>query len=112
MKKKIQNLVFLVVLVVAGYFTYQYFVIPWLNGNAPAESDPYAHLMFLPDQCQDVGKLMLDAFYKNKKGEISRASVNGYRKSFRECLRFAGYDDSQIDEAYDKLKDSAGYKDY
>lgn len=109
--EKMKNLIFLAVLVVAGYFTYQYVVVPWLDGKTPAESDPYEHLLFLPDQCRDAGETMVDAFYKNKKGEIVRAQVHGYRKTFRECLRFAGYDDSQVDEAYDKLKDSAGYKD-
>lgn len=108
----VKNLIFFIVLIVAGYFTYQYLFVSWQEGNAPEESDTYGHLMFLPDQCHAAGKSLVDAFYKNKKGEIVRAQVHGFRKTFRECLRYAGYDKSQIDEAYDKLADSAGYKGY
>lgn len=108
----VKNLISLIVLSVAGYLTYQYLFVPWKEGNDPSESDTYEHLMFLPDQCHAAGKSLVDAFYKNKKGEVVRTQVHGYRKTFRECLKYAGYDESQIDEAYDKLADSAGYKDY
>ena len=110
MGRKLKNFMFLVVLSAAGYFTYQYFVVPWLEATATEESDPSEHLMFLPDQCQAAGEYMVNAFYKNKNGEITRTAVSSYRKRFRECLRDAGYDDSQVNEVYDKIADSADYK--
>ena len=97
-----KNLIFLAVLGVAGYFSYQYFIIPWLEGNATTEPTFDEYVISLPEQCQKAGESLKDAIDSSN----SAVSINGYTKNFRNCLRLAGLTDSQIDEAHDSLKDS------
>jgi hypothetical protein len=103
-----KNLIFLVVLGVAGYFAYQYFGIPWLESNNSPQST--FNMYSLPENCQRAGENLQNAFLSNKKGEIVKAQVNGYASTFRGCLRRSGYTASEIKAAYDGIADSAGYK--
>jgi hypothetical protein len=105
-----KNLLILVILCTAGYFAYQYLDIPWLKGNdAP---NPTFNMYSLPEECQSAGENLKSAFYRHKKGDIVKASLNGYSTPFRRCLRRAGYTASEIDKAHDGIADSAGHKGY
>ena len=58
-----KKLVFLAVLVAVGYFAYQYFLIPWLDDFAPADSTTDENLPPIPDVCRVKGAIVEDAIY-------------------------------------------------
>ncbi len=95
-----KNLLIVIILGVGGYFAYQYFVGPYLQDTTPAA--PTFNMYSLPEECQGHGE--------NLKGAISRheisATINGYTKTLRGCLRKAGLTDSQIEEAIDGIRES------
>jgi hypothetical protein len=99
MKEKTQSLIFLVVLGVAGYFAYQYFIGPYLQDSTPATT---FNMYFLPEKCQGPGENLKKSFARK---DIA-ATFNSYANNFRRCLRDAGYTDSQIKEAYNGIKNS------
>ena len=96
-----KNLIILIVLGVAGYFAYQHFGIPWLEGNNSAK--PTFNMYSLPEECQSAGESLKNAIQRYD----SNTSINGFTKNFRRCLRKAGFSDSQIDEACDRIRDSS-----
>lgn len=90
-----KNVIIVVILGVAGYFAYDYFI-----GSAPTGSNRTGNYsVFLPEQCVSSGESFANAVHNN---EIA-AKVNGFRKAFRSCLRGAGYSESEIDEACDNI---------
>lgn len=104
-----KNLIFLAVLGVAGYFTYQYFVVPWLEDNAPPA--PTFNYYSLPEKCQSDGENLEVAIYRYKIREMKKTTADGYAQRFRRCLRiYGGYTRSEIAESYEKIKDIAEYK--
>ncbi len=97
-----KNLIILIVLGVAGYFAYQHFGIPWLDGNNSAK--PTFNMYSLPENCQGPGDRFKDAI--SRQDEISTVDFNSYSTNFRRCLNQAGYTKTEIDEAYDGIKNS------
>lgn len=95
-----KNLIILIILGVAGYFAYQYFGIPWLEGNNSAK--PAFNMSSLPEKCQGAGESLKNAISSKK----SNVSINGSTKNLRRCLKQAGFTQSEIDEACDRIKDS------
>ena len=102
-----KNLIILIILGVAGYFTYQYFI--GSSQHLSTTAKPTFNMYSLPEKCQRAGESMKNAFYRRQKGELVQAQVNGFTVTFRGCLRRAGYTVSQIDEAYDGIAESADY---
>jgi hypothetical protein len=100
-----KNLIIVIILGVAGYFAYQYFIGSSQQVSTTATFNMYS----LPEKCQKAGEDMENAFYRRQKGELASSQVNAYKLSFRRCLKRAGFTTSQIDEAYDGIADSAGY---
>lgn len=100
-----KNLIILIVLGVAGYFTYQYFVVPWLDGYAPAEPTQREYLPPIPTECEGKGKNMADAIYGNDIGRVSFSQLNHATRTFQTCLKNAGFTDSDVNGTYDKIKD-------
>ena len=101
MKERTQSLIFLLVLGVAGYFAYQHFGIPWLEGNNSAKST--FNMTSLPEACQRHGENFKNSYSRN---DVT-AKINGYAKNLRKCLRQSGFSASQIDEVIDGIKDSS-----
>ena len=99
-----KKLVFLAVLVAVGYFAYQYFLIPWLDDFAPAESTTGEHLPPIPDVCRVKGKIVEDGIYDRKIGKISDQLLDQYTLRFQTCLRKAGFSDADIDGTYERIK--------
>lgn len=100
-----KKLLILIILVVAGYFAYQYFI-----GTSPRFSTtprPTFNMYSLPEKCQDEGEMLKTAFNRHKTGELKQVEVNGYTQHFRGCLRREGLTKPEIDEAYDGIKDSS-----
>ena len=97
-----KNLIILIALGIAGYFAYQHFGLPWLEGNDSAK--PTFNMYSLPEECQEAGERFKVA--SNRQDEMVTAVYNSYSTNFRRCLRKAGYTKSEIDETYDALKDS------
>lgn len=95
-----KNLVIVIILGVGGYFAYQYFIGPYLQDSTPAA--PTFNMYSLPEKCQKHGESLKDAISRH---EIS-AKISGYTKNLRSCLRDAGFNDSQIDEACDGIRNS------
>ncbi len=90
-----KNLIILVLLGVAGYFAYDYFI-----GSSSTDANrAETYSVFLPEQCERSGQSFANAVNNN---EIA-AKINGFRKAFRSCLRDAGFDESEIDDACDKI---------
>jgi hypothetical protein len=102
-----KNLIIVIILGVAGYFAYQYFI--GSSQQVSTTARPTFNMYSLPEKCQRAGENMKDAFYRRQKGEFAASQVNGFKVSFRRCLRRAGLTASQIDEAYDGIADSADY---
>lgn len=102
-----KNLIIVIILGVAGYFAYQYFI--GSSQQVSTTAKPTFNMYSLPEKCQRAGESMKNAFYLNKKGEIGRPQVRGYTHTFRSCLSRAGFTASQIDEAFDGIADSADY---
>ena len=100
MKERTQSLIFLVVLGVVGYFAYQYFGIPWLEGKNSAR--PTLNIYSLPEKCQGAGESLKKAISDGR----PTTSINGFAKNFRECLRLEGLTKSEIDEAVYMIKNS------
>ena len=105
-----KNLIFLAVLLAVGYFTYQYFIIPWLDDFAPAESTTIEYLPTIPDECRVKGKILEDAIYDRKLGKISTVLLDQYTLRFQRCLNNAGFSDADADETYIKIKERAEYR--
>lgn len=99
-----KNLIFLIILGVAGYFVYQHLVVSWLTSDAPAERTSSDYLVNIPEQCQDEGESLDDAFLRNMKGELKKVELNAYASNFRKCLKGAGFTDSQRKEAYERIR--------
>jgi hypothetical protein len=99
-----KNLIFLVVLGVAGYFSYQHLVIPWLDGQAPAEPVSEAYLPPIPPECEGRGKDMADAIYGRDIGRVSVAQLNHATRTFQTCLKNSGFSDAEINGTYNKIK--------
>ena len=97
-----KNLIILIVLGAAGYFAYQHFGIPWLEGDNSAK--PAFNMYSLPEKCQGPGERFKDAL--SRQDEMVTAVFNSYSTNFRKCLREAGYTKSEIDETYDGIKNS------
>jgi hypothetical protein len=95
-----KNLIILIILGIGGYFAYQYFIGPSLLGSRSAA--PAFNIYSLPVKCQGHGESLKDAIARH---EIS-STINGYTKSFRQCLRDEGYTNAQIDEATDSIRKS------
>ena len=103
MKTTIQNVIFLVVVGVAGYYGYQYFF-----GSAQQVSSPASifNVYSLPERCRQEGENLKLAFGRYENGEIKKVGLNSYTAQFRRCLRLANYSASEIDEAYEGIKNS------
>ncbi|MBT8355860.1 MAG: hypothetical protein KJO60_15130 [Desulfofustis sp.] len=99
-----KNLIFLVVLGVAGYFSYQHIIVPWLEGHAPAEPVAEAYLPPIPPECKSRSKDMADAIYGRDIGRVSVAQLNRATRIFQTCLKNAGLSDAEINGTYDKIK--------
>lgn len=102
-----KNLIFLVVLGVVGYFTYQNFIVPWLEGDAPAESTAYEDLPPIPDECEGKKGDMADAIYGRDIGRVSVSQLNRATRVFQTCLINAGFSKSEVNGTYDKIKEEA-----
>lgn len=89
-----KNVIVVVILGVAGYFAYDYFI-----GSQTASESAGGYSLFLPEQCESSGESFANAV---KNHEIA-AKINGFRKAFRSCLRDAGLSESEIDEACDNI---------
>ncbi len=100
-----KNLIFLALIGVAGYFTYQYFIEPWLAGDPPAEPTAQEYLPPVPPECEGKGKDMADAIYGRDIGRVSVAQLNRATRIFQTCLKSAGFSDAEINGTYDKIKD-------
>ena len=95
-----KNLIIAIILGVAGYFGYQYFI--GSSQQVSTTAKPTFNMYSLPEKCQRHGENLKAAIYRH---EIS-ANISGYTKNLRKCLRDAGLADSEIDEACDQIKDS------
>ena len=102
-----KKLIFLVFLVAVGYFAYQYFLIPWLDDFAPAESTTGENLPPIPDACRLKGKIVEDGIYDRKIGKISDVLLEQYTLRFQNCLTNAGFSNADIDGTYEKMKERA-----
>ena len=102
-----KNLVFLAVLLAVGYFTYQFFIIPWLDDFAPAESTTADNLPSTPATCRVKGKIVEDAIYDRKIGKISTVLLDQYTLRFQTCLKNAGLSDADAEGTYEKIKERA-----
>ena len=100
-------MVFLAVLAAGGYFAYQYFLIPWLDDFAPAESTTSVNLPAIPDGCRVKGKMVEDGIYDRKVGKISDALLDQYTIRFKTCLKNAGFSAADIDGTYARIRDRA-----
>ena len=100
-----KNLIIIIALGVGGYFAYQYF-----TGSSQQDSTssaPTFNMYSLPEVCQEQGENLKNAFQRHKSGEIKKSTLNGYTSQFRRCLKSrAGFTDSQIEEAYNGIKNS------
>ena len=99
-----KNLIFLAILGVAGYFAYQNFIVPWLEGDTPAEPTASEYLPPLPQECEGVARKMADAIYGRDIGRVSVSQINHSTRSFQTCLKNAGFSDADINGTYDKIK--------
>lgn len=99
-----KNLIFLLVLGVAGYFSYQHLVIPWLDGQTPAEPVAEAYLPPIPPECEGKSKDMADAIYGRDIGRVSVAQLNRATRIFQTCLKNAGFSDAEVNGTYNKVK--------
>jgi hypothetical protein len=102
-----KKVVFLICLVSIGYFAYQYFLIPWLDDFAPAESSVGKNLPPVPDVCRVKGKIVEDAIHDRKSGKISDTLFDQYKLRFETCLKNAGFSDADRDGTYEKIKQNA-----
>ncbi|MBT8353554.1 MAG: hypothetical protein KJO60_03465 [Desulfofustis sp.] len=102
-----KKLVFIVVLVAVGYFAYQYFLIPWLDDFAPAQSTTGENRPSIPDACRVKGKIVEDGIYDFKIGKISDVLLDQYTDRFQTCLKRAGFSDADIDGTFEKIKERA-----
>jgi len=98
-----------IIIGVAGYFGYQYFIDYLQKDSQPG---PAFNMSSLPERCQRLGEALENAFYQNMKGEIVQTEVAGYTSHFRGCLRREGYTPSQVEEAYNGIAESTGYKNH
>jgi hypothetical protein len=105
-----KKLVFLAVLVAGGYFAYQYFLIPWLDDFAPAESTTGENLPPIPDVCRVKGKMVEDGIYDRKIGKISDALLDQYTIRFKTCLTNAGFSATDIDGTYARIRERAEHR--
>ena len=97
-------MIFLALIGVAGYFAYQYFVVPWLQGDPPAEPTAQAYLPPVPEECEGKSRDMADAIYGRDIGRVSVAQLNRATRVFQTCLKNAGFSDAEINGTYDKIK--------
>ena len=108
MKERTQSLIFFVVLGVAGYFTYQYFIAPWLAGNASRGSSSGTSSSYLPVECQAEGDALRSAFYRHEElGNLTVSGLNGFERDYRRCLKYnTDFADSEIDGAVAIIRNS------
>ena len=100
-----KKLVFLVLLAAVGYFAYHYFLIPWLDDFAPAESTTGGNLPPIPDACRLKGNIVEDGIYDRKIGKISDVLLDQYKLRFQNCLTNDGFSAADIDGTYEKMKE-------
>ena len=105
-----KNLIFLAVLFAAGYFTYQYFIIPWLDDFAPAELNNGDNLPPIPNECRVKGELVEDGINDRKLGKISTVMLDQYTLRFQTCLKNAGFSDADVEGTYEKIKVRAEHR--
>lgn len=105
-----KKLVFLAVLLTIGYFAYQYFLVPWLDDFAPAESNTSENLPPIPDVCRVKGTIVEDGIYDRKIGKISDVLLDQYTLRFQTCLENAGFSDADIVGTYQKMKERAEHR--
>ena len=99
-----KNIFLIVILAVAGYFAYQHVIVPWLEGNAPAEPTAVDYLPPIPPECEGKSKDMADAIYGRDIGRVSVAQLNRATRIFQTCLKNNGFSDADINGTYDKIK--------
>ena len=103
----LKNLILLAILLAIGYFTYHYFIIPWLDDFAPAESTTGEYLPTIPDECRVKGKILEDAIHDRELGKISPVLLDQYKLRFQTCLKNAGFSDADAEETYERIKGRA-----
>jgi len=101
-----KNLIILVILGIAGYFSYQYFGVSQSvdSTEGETESTSYEYLPDVPGECEQKGGNMKDAIYGYDIGRVTMAQLNFATRSFQSCLRDAGFSDSQINKTVDGMK--------
>ena len=104
-----KNLIFIVILAVAGYFAYQYYVDSFVQESAENSKNSgqstHSYLPPIPKECEGRARTMGDAIYGRDIGRVSVAQLNNATRSFQSCLREAGFSDSEINGTYDKIKE-------
>ena len=96
----IKKLVILIVVIVAGYFIYQNFLISSPDeedGSDVVESIPADELPAIPDTCRPLVKKLENAIYGAATHESSFASKNAAYREFHACLHKAGFSGAEID---------------
>ena len=98
-----KQLVILVALVVAGYFSYQQFFSTPQQENASEEdvsidsgSFSIDQLPPIPGNCEGPAKNLENAIYGSGSGQVSFAQRNTAYRKFQSCLRDAGFSTPQI----------------
>lgn len=106
MKEKTQSLIFFVVIGVAGYFAYQYFIGPWLSGDTSPEPNTGNDSLYLPEECQAEGESLRSAFYRQEElGNLTLDGLNEFKRDYRRCLKQkADFAESQVDDAIDIIR--------
>ncbi|MFC1831146.1 hypothetical protein ACFL0S_03900 [Thermodesulfobacteriota bacterium] len=105
-----KNLILGAVLLAVGYVTYHYFIVPWLDDFAPAESTINESLPPIPDVCRVKGTIVEDGIHDRKIGKISDVLLEQYKVRFQTCLKNAGFSDADIDGTYEKIKERAEHR--
>ena len=105
-----KNLILLTILLAIGYFTYQNFIIPWLDDFAPAESTTGENLPPVPDACRVKGGIVEDAIYDRKSGKISDVLLDQYKLRFETCLKNAGFSEADVDGTFENINQRAEHR--
>jgi predicted negative regulator of RcsB-dependent stress response len=106
-----KKIIVLILLVIAGYFAYQYF----LNSSQsnPADEDEISFndtsysdedMVTIPDNCQEAEKSFENAIYGSDAGNVSFAQRNSANRRFQSCLKNAGLRDDQVDLAVKQVQ--------
>ena len=103
-----KKVMILVILAVAGYSVYQHY---YGSGSQDYVSDGTGSISdksspSFPRECDDKCDALENAINDHEMGKIGRVAINSYSTHFRRCLSQAGLTKSEIDEAYDGIKNS------